>query len=98
LAVNLDPGNLIVNGFSPREALNALAAFVGHVHATDGVRDNVQKRGLYTLLGRGSADFPELAGILEEHQYRGYFTIERQQWSDPVTEIGHAVEYLKNLS
>ena len=56
-----------------------------------------ERRGLETPLGRGSVDFPELIGVLEEHNYRGYFTIERRHTSDPVTEIGHAVQYLRNL-
>ena len=41
------------------------------------------------------ADFPELLGALEEHQYRGYFTIERENASNPVYEIGEAVKFLR---
>ena len=56
IGVNFDPGNLIINGFSPREALAALGRDVLHVHAKDAVRDLAQGRGLETPLGRGSAD------------------------------------------
>lgn len=97
LGVNFDPGNLIVNGFSPREALESLAADVLHVHAKDGVRDLAQGRGLEVPLGHGSADFPQLLGTLEEHQYRGYFTVEREKCNDPVAEIAQAVTFLKNI-
>lgn len=97
LGVNFDPGNLIVNGFSAADAVRALGGDVLHVHAKDGVRDLSQGRGVEVPLGRGSADFPELLGVLEERQYHGYFTIERDNAADPIYEIGAAVKYLKNM-
>ena len=97
VGINLDPGNAIVNGFSASETTSLLSQDVLHVHAKDGVRDLAQGRGLETPLGRGSVDFPELMGILEEHEYRGYFTIEREHASNPILEVGHAVQYLRNL-
>lgn len=97
LGVNYDPGNLVVNNFSAAEALAALGAHVLHVHAKDGVRDLAQGRGVEVPLGRGSVDFPSVLATLEEHQYRGYFTIERENAGDPLYEIGQAVEYLKSL-
>jgi sugar phosphate isomerase/epimerase len=97
LVVNLDPSNLIVNGFSPREAIAALGEHVHHVHATDAVYDLARGRGEHTPLGRGSADIPELIGLLEEQHYRGYFTVKREDSQDPVMELGNAVKYLKNL-
>lgn len=97
IGVNFDPGNLIVHGFSASEAARLLGQHVVHVHAKDGVRDLAQGRGLETPLGRGAVDFAELMGILEEHEYRGYFTIERQHAADPIAEIGQAVQYLRSL-
>ena len=97
IAVDLNPGNLIINGFSPREAVEHLGELVMHVHARDGVRDLAQGRGLEVALGRGSADFPELLATLEQHAFRGSVTIERYSSNDPVREIGLAVQYLQNL-
>lgn len=97
VAVNFDPANLIVNGFSPGDAVQALGEYIMHVHAKDGVRDLARGRGLEVPLGRGSVDFPELLGALEEHQYRGYLTIERENCEHPVLEISQAVSYLRNL-
>src|SRR4029077_17487927 len=97
LGVNFDPGNLIVNNFSAADALTVLGEHVLHVHAKDGVRDLAQGRGVEVPLGRGSVDFASLFAVLEEHQYRGYFTIERENADDPLHEIGQAVEYLKSL-
>lgn len=97
LAVTLNPGNLIVNGFSPLEAIAALGPHVQYVQAKDGVRDLARGRGMEVELGRGSADFAALLGALEEHGYRGYWTIERESAADPVHEIGQAVSYLRSL-
>lgn len=97
IGVNFDPCNLIVNGHAVGEAIRALAPYVLHVHAKDGVRDLAQGRGVEVPLGRGSVDFPELLSVLEEQQYRGYFTIERDEVADPVFEIGQAVQYLKAI-
>lgn len=97
LGVNLDPGNLIVNGHSPLEATTALARHVLHVHAKDGVRDLAQGRGVEVPLGRGSCEFPVLLAVLEQHDYRGYVTIERDNSPDPLGEIAAAVKFLKNL-
>ncbi len=97
VGVDFDPGGLIVHGFSPRESLAALGSHVMQMRARDGVRDMAQGRGLETPLGRGTADFPTLAGMLEDFAYRGYWTIERQQAADPLAEIGSAVQFLRNL-
>ncbi len=97
LGVALDPGNLIINGFSASEAARILGAHILYVHAKDGVRDLAQGRGVEVPLGRGTVDFPEIFGILEEHHYRGYFTVEREHSENPIAEIGQAVQYLRNL-
>jgi sugar phosphate isomerase/epimerase len=97
IGVDLDPGNLIINGFSPLEAVESLAPHILHVHARDAVRDLARGRGLEVALGRGTADFPALLGALEDRQYRGYFTIAREESDNPEFEIGEAVKYLRNL-
>lgn len=97
IGVNFDPGNLIVNGFSASEAVRLLGPSILHVHAKDGVRDLAQGRGVEVPLGRGSVDFPEILAVLEERQYRGYLTIERENAAHPELEIGQAVQYLRNL-
>ncbi|MFV1964790.1 MAG: sugar phosphate isomerase/epimerase family protein [Pirellulaceae bacterium] len=97
VGVNLDPGNLIVNGFSAAEAVAAIGSHVLHVHAKDGLRDLAQGRGVETPLGQGAVDFPEILGALEEHNYRGYYTIVRDAAQNPVQEIGQSVQYLRSL-
>jgi sugar phosphate isomerase/epimerase len=97
IGVDLDPGNLIVNDFSPLEAVESLGARILHVHARDGVRDLARGRGLEVPLGRGSVDFPALLGALENFGYRGYFTVARADADNPELELGQAVQYLKSL-
>jgi sugar phosphate isomerase/epimerase len=97
IGVDLDPGQLIVNGFSAAEAVELLGSHVMHVHATDGVRDLARGRGLEVPLGRGSVDYPALLGSLEERGYRGYFTVQRETAENPEFEIGHAIQFLRSL-
>lgn len=97
LGVDFDPGGLLTNGFSAREALATLAPFVVHVHATDGVHDLAKGRGAETPLGRGAADYPELLGILEQQGYAGYLTVECERAQQPVAEVAQAVQYLRAL-
>lgn len=97
IGVDLDPGLLILNKHSPLEAVTALGSHVLHVHAHDAVRDLVRGRGLEVPLGRGSADFPALLGALEEQQYRGYFTLYRDEAEDPEFELSQGVKFLKSL-
>lgn len=97
LAVDFDPGELIVNRFSASEAIKALADDVAAVRARDGVQDLAQKRGIEVQLGRGSVDFPELLGQLENVGFRGYLTLERRQSSDPVLELAQSAQFLRSL-
>lgn len=97
IGVDLDPGNLLVNSFSPSEAIQSLGPNIVHVHATDGVRDLARGRGIEVPLGRGSADYPALLSQLEEFSYRGFFTIYRREAGDPIAEIGAEVQYLQNI-
>lgn len=97
LVTTLDPGNLAMNGFSPQEAIGVLGDSIRHVHAKDAARDLARRRGLEVQLGRGSVDFPALLGALEERDYRGYLSIERETSDDPLSDVAQAVEYLRNL-
>jgi sugar phosphate isomerase/epimerase len=97
LVVDFDPGQLIVNGFSPLETAETLAPHIMHVHATDGVRDLARGRGLEVPLGRGSVDFPALLGVLAERGYRGYFTVQRDGADEPAVELGEAIQFLRSL-
>lgn len=96
LGVDFDPGSLIINGHSPDEAMRGLAPHVVSFRAFDAVRD-ASGRGMHVQLGRGSVDFPQLFGLLEEKHYAGYVVIERRTDRDPVVSCQQTVEHLKRL-
>jgi len=97
LGVNLNPGQILVNGFSALETTQVLGPFVTHVHATDGVRDLARGRGLETPLGMGSADFPEIVAKLEQFDYRGFFTVAPRDPNTTIGTIQNGIEFLKSL-
>jgi sugar phosphate isomerase/epimerase len=95
IGVSLNPGNLLLSGFSPLEAVESLGPSILHVHATDAAGDSSGHRGEAVPLGEGTADFPALLGALEQAAYRGYFTVERASTGDPLREIPAAIRYLR---
>ncbi|MHB8864432.1 MAG: sugar phosphate isomerase/epimerase family protein [Pirellulaceae bacterium] len=97
VAVDLNPGKLIVNGFSAQEAAEQLGPHILHVHASDGVRDLARGRGIEVPLGQGDAEFPELLGVLENYAYRGSLTVQSRSGDDPTADISQAIKYLKHL-
>ena len=97
VGVDLNPGNLILNGFSPLDAVAALGDSILHVHATDANLNSPGRPGDPAPLGQGSADFPALLAALDEHDYHGYFTVGHQTIDDPRAEIARAIEYLRGL-
>lgn len=97
LRVSLNPGNLVVNGFPVLEAVEHLGSYIQHVHVTDAVHDLARGRGAEVDIGRGSVDFPSLLGALEEHDYRGYYAIERDGGAEPVVRIKRAIQFLQGL-
>lgn len=98
IGVSFNPGNLIINGFSPSEALRDLVESVRHVYATDGVRDLARGRGIETQLGRGATDFPELMAVLQQRAYAGPFVVKRDRAEDPLTESSQAVQFLREVA
>ena len=97
LALDLHPAQLIAQGHSPAEFVAAVGPHIAHVHAADGVPDLATGQGVEVELGRGTADFPALLGMLEEFNYRGWLTIQRRDTQQPVEDAANAVQYLRAL-
>lgn len=97
LVVDFDPGDFLINGFSATEAMKLLGEHVMSFRARDAVQDLSQGRGIEVQLGRGSVDWASLLGTLEEHNYSGFLTIERDTEENSIEEVGQAIEYLTNL-
>lgn len=94
-AVALNPGQLIVNRHSVRNAILALKERIQLVCAVDGVIDLAAGRGISVPLGQGTADFPELIGQLEDIQYRGRYVVGRPDSTRQ--EVAEGIAYLRNL-
>ncbi|MEM9645018.1 MAG: sugar phosphate isomerase/epimerase family protein [Planctomycetota bacterium] len=99
VAVALNPGQLIVNRHDVRDAIRALSGRIQLVSAVDGVLDLAAGRGLTVPLGQGTADFPELLGILEDMPYRGNFVIGHPGIApeNAMAELSDGVSYLRSL-
>ena len=97
MLVDFDPGQLIINDFSPEQAISELCRDVAQVRARDAARDLSRGRGVEVPLGQGAVDFEMILGKLEQISYRGYVTVDRQEASDPETDVGNAVAYLRQL-
>jgi len=97
LGLDLHPARLIAQGESPAEFVSIAGKHLVHVHATDGVHDLASGHGVEVELGRGTADFPELLGMLEEFEYRDWLTIERRDSRQPIEDMGNAVKFLRSL-
>ncbi len=97
LFLDLHPGQLIAQGESPAEFLEVVGPHVAHVHAVDSVCDLAGGRGVEVELGRGSVDFPQLLGLLEEFEYRDWITLERCSSQQTVLDMANGVKYLRSL-
>ena len=97
MGVDLNPGNLLVHGYSPLEAISALGPSIFHVHLTDAVGESSRQTGELVALGRGGVDYPAVLGALQERDYRGYFTLRAQSSGNALAEIRESAEYLQRL-
>jgi sugar phosphate isomerase/epimerase len=94
LGVDLNPGRLVVNGFSPQDAVRALGRHVVHVH----LNDARSSRGAgFVALGHGDVDIPALLATLDEQGYGGCFTVQPSSGVHPVGEVAEAIAYLRAL-
>lgn len=77
--------------------MELLAEHVANFRARDAVRDFSLGRGVEVELGRGSIDWAALLGSLEQRNYAGYITVDRDAESDPVSQCAQGLEYLSNF-
>jgi sugar phosphate isomerase/epimerase len=97
LGVNLDPGNLLSHGFSPFDAIRALKRRIVHVHAKDARRGSSSRSAQEVPLGAGDIDWLELLGLLEEIEYQGWLTVERESGENRVADVAAGVAFLRRL-
>ena len=96
LTVDFDPADFLINGHDSSEAMKILGQHVTSFRARDAVNDTSFGNRVEVQLGRGSIDWATLLGTLEEHNYNGYLTVERES-ENSIQECSQAIEYLTNL-
>jgi sugar phosphate isomerase/epimerase len=97
LGIHFNPANLILADHYDQDAIRLCAPMVRSVSIRDAVRDLAQRRGIEVEIGRGSAEFPEILGVLEEQGYRGWFIVDRPPSSIAESEISDAISLLRSF-
>jgi L-ribulose-5-phosphate 3-epimerase len=97
LGVNLDPANLLMHGFDPYESVRALRGKIAHTHAKDARKVSASRGAQEVALGHGDIDWMEYLGVLEEVEYRGWLTIEREVSDNRVADVAAAVAFLRRF-
>jgi sugar phosphate isomerase/epimerase len=97
LGANLDPANLLINGFDPLDSTRALRGRIKQVHAKDARRAGASRPSQEVALGHGDIDWMQFLGVLEEIDYRGWMTLERDGGDNPRGDIASGVAFLRRL-
>ncbi len=98
LGVNYDPANLMLNGFDPTKSLRALRGKVRHAHAKDARVGGASRSAREVPLGEGDIDWLSLLGVMEEVEYRGWLTVERESGEDRLGDVARGVTFLRRLT
>jgi L-ribulose-5-phosphate 3-epimerase len=97
LGVNLDPANLLIHGFDPYEAARALHGRTVHVHAKDARKTSASREAQEVALGNGDIDWMQFLAVLEEVEYRGWLTLERESGDRKAADIAGGVAFLRRF-
>ncbi|MFJ8659078.1 M20/M25/M40 family metallo-hydrolase [Streptomyces sp. NPDC093795] len=76
LRVLFDTGNGVPYGYDGHALLERLLPYVAHVHVKDALPGDRPGEAVYTLPGEGVARVADCVRLLEEHGYRGAYSLE----------------------
>jgi sugar phosphate isomerase/epimerase len=97
LGVNLDPANLLMHGLDPLASIRALRGRIVHSHAKDARRASASRAAQEVPVGAGDIDWLTLLETLEEVDYRGWLTLERESGPSRLEDITRGVTFLRRL-
>jgi sugar phosphate isomerase/epimerase len=97
LGANLDPANLLINGLDPYAAARALRGRIVHSHARDARQAAANRAAQEVALGHGDIDWMLMVSVLEEIDYRGWLTVEREGGEDRLGDVEAGVGFLRRL-
>jgi L-ribulose-5-phosphate 3-epimerase len=97
LGANLDPANLLINGFDPYESARALRGRIVHAHAKDARKAGASRSAQEVPLGHGDIDWMLYLGVLVEVEYRGFLTVEQETGDNRLADVTAGVAFLRRL-
>jgi sugar phosphate isomerase/epimerase len=97
LGANFDPANLLIHGFDPYAAAPALGKRLVHTHAKDARQASASRSAAEVPLGHGDIDWLRLLGLLEEVEYDGWLTVERESGERKLADVTEGVGFLRRL-
>ena len=97
LGVNLDPANLLMHGYDPYASVQALGRRIVHMHAKDARQTSASRAAQEVPLGHGDIDWMKFLAALEEVEYRGWLTIERETGENRLADVAAGVAFLRRL-
>jgi L-ribulose-5-phosphate 3-epimerase len=97
LAANLDPANLLLHGFDVYAAVHDLTGKIAQVHAKDGRRARASLAAREVALGTGDIDWLRFLESLQEIEYRGWLTVERETGDNRAADVASGVAFLRRL-
>jgi sugar phosphate isomerase/epimerase len=98
LGVNLDPANLLLHGFDPYAGIRSLGRRIVHTHAKDARQASASRAAQEVPLGHGDIDWMNYLAVLEEVEYRGWLTIEREMGENRLADIAGGIAFLRRLT
>ena len=97
IGFDFDPACFLMNNLDSGEFLRINGESVLQMRARDAVRDLSQGRAIEVTLGRGSIDFPQTFGLLEEKSFNGFVVLEQNVGDDPMGDMSNGIQYLKSF-
>jgi sugar phosphate isomerase/epimerase len=97
LGANLDPANLLLHGFDPYAAVQALGRRIVHTHAKDARQASASRAAQEVPLGHGDIDWMKYLSTLDQVEYRGWLTIERETGENRLADVAAGVAFLRRL-
>jgi sugar phosphate isomerase/epimerase len=97
LGADLDPGNLLLNGFDPYESARALQERIVYSQARDVRRAGANRPAQEVPVGHGDLDWIQYLGILEEIEYHGWIALVRGSGDNRLADVAEGVSFLRRL-
>jgi L-ribulose-5-phosphate 3-epimerase len=99
VGVNFDPANMILyDKGNPIAALRVLGPWLKQCHIKDARKTKVPGTwGEEVVAGTGEVDWKQFFQVLEERQFKGYCSIEREAGTQRVKDIRAAREFIERL-